>query len=82
MQLVLKARIVPPGVTVKTESKETDVNSIKRSIKENEEKDLAFLTSKRDSEDLTNGLAVARKAHSPFWPMVSLRLPPLVSMVY
>ncbi|KAL5487852.1 SEC63 [Sanghuangporus weigelae] len=68
VQLVIKARITPPGVTVKLESKESDVDSIKRSIKENEEKDEAFLSSKRDSEDLTNGLVIARKAHTPFWP--------------
>ncbi|KAL5530223.1 SEC63 [Sanghuangporus sanghuang] len=68
VQLVIKARISPPGAAVKMESKESDVDSIKRSIKENEEKDEAFLSSKRDSEDLTNVLVIARKAHTPFWP--------------
>ncbi|EJD01240.1 uncharacterized protein FOMMEDRAFT_126005 [Fomitiporia mediterranea MF3/22] len=70
VQLVVKARITPPtGATVKQEEKETsDVDVIKRSIKENEEKDQAFLSSKRDSEDLTNGLTIAKRAHTPFWP--------------
>ena len=73
VQFVVKARVAPPvGVDVKVEEKDKDVDAIKRTIKENEEKDMAFLTSRRDNEELPAGTNVARRAHTPFWPLVRL----------
>lgn len=43
-------------------------------MRANEEKDVAFLLGKRESEELTNGLSVIKRAHAPFWPMVNIVL--------
>ncbi|KAH8118300.1 Sec63 Brl domain-containing protein [Phellopilus nigrolimitatus] len=69
VQLFVKVRVSPPvGGTSKQGQENEDADAIKRTIKANEEKDIAFLTSKRDSEELTNGLHVFNRAHSPYWP--------------
>ena len=71
VQLVIKVRVSPPTIIKTEQNGEEDVDSIKRSIKVNEEKDQSFLVSKHDTEDLTNGLETLKRSHTPYWPMVS-----------
>ena len=71
VQLVIKVRVSPPTIIKTEQNGEEDVDSIKRSIKVNEEKDQSFFVSKHDTEDLTNGLETLKRSHTPYWPMVS-----------
>ncbi|KAI5125002.1 hypothetical protein M0805_007426 [Coniferiporia weirii] len=71
VQLLVKVRISPPArhdAKYGTNGDKEDVDTIKRIIKTNEERDNAFLTSKRDSEELTDGLNTLGQAHAPYWP--------------
>ena len=72
IQLVVKARFVPAtGEEVKQEEKEEhDIDTVKRLVRANEEKDMAFLTGRREAEELANGLNVMKRAHTPYWPAV------------
>lgn len=69
VQLLIKVRVSPSTGVKHEQNDEKDVDSIKRSIKSNEEKDQSFLVSKRDTEELTNGLEVLKSSHTPYWPM-------------
>lgn len=46
-----------------------DVDTVKRAIKVNEEKDTEFLASGKDSEE-TDGNRGLGFAHAPYWPEV------------
>lgn len=50
--------------------KSEDVEDVKKHIKINEEKDDAFLNSRKDAEDLESDDIVPGWAHTPFWPAV------------
>ncbi|KAF8960275.1 translocation protein sec63 [Flammula alnicola] len=66
--LLVKLRISPPGAAP-SEKKELSVEETKRAVRNEEEADEKFLTSRLDAEELspsqTDG---ARVAHAPFWP--------------
>ncbi|KAK7450993.1 secretory subunit [Stygiomarasmius scandens] len=68
--LVVKLRLSPPGRAKKEETKkEPTVDEVKKSIRANEEKDNAFLMSRKDAEDLPEGAEDGSGwAHAPFWP--------------
>ncbi|THH10242.1 hypothetical protein EW145_g1464 [Phellinidium pouzarii] len=73
VQLLVKVRMSPPvNSKVRTSSTETkeDVDAIKQIIKTNDEKDTAFLTSKRDNEELAEGAKLLGRAHAPYWPAI------------
>lgn len=68
--LLVKLRIVPP-TTPKAEKKDNSVDETKRLIKLNDEKDIQFLTSKKELEELPEGIKAPGYAHAPYWPAVS-----------
>ncbi|EEB87109.1 hypothetical protein MPER_15679, partial [Moniliophthora perniciosa FA553] len=49
--LILKLRISPPGTNGNSQKKEPDVDTVKKYIKINEEKDNEFLLSRKEAED-------------------------------
>lgn len=65
--LLVKLRIVPP-TTPKAEKKDNSVDETKRLIKLNDEKDIQFLTSKKELEELPEGTKAPGYAHAPYWP--------------
>ena len=68
VQLFVKARVTPPiGQTTRAVDKDE-----KRILKINDEKDQEFLTGRKDTEELTNGLKPIGFAHTPLWPAVRL----------
>ena len=70
--MLIKARISPLG-TVESDVPE-DVDTVKRAIKFNEEKDYDFLANgKGDSEESDNNKGLGF-AHAPYWPEVHFRL--------
>lgn len=67
--LVVKLRVAPPDAEP---SNEQDVDGeeakgLRRAIEERED---AFLTSRRDAEELQPGQTFSGGAHAPFWPAV------------
>ncbi|KIJ32311.1 hypothetical protein M422DRAFT_76544 [Sphaerobolus stellatus SS14] len=67
VQLVIKLRIKPP-VSDGPKKVESDVEQERRIAKLNDEKDQAFLLSKKDFEDIVPGDASLGWAHAPRWP--------------
>ncbi|KAF8632412.1 hypothetical protein AX17_004853 [Amanita inopinata Kibby_2008] len=72
--LIVKLRLKSPVATSSTngaESKERDVEDIKRRVRQNEEQEEEFLKSRKDAEDLPEDDAVkiaSMTAHAPWWP--------------
>ncbi|THU97929.1 hypothetical protein K435DRAFT_661913 [Dendrothele bispora CBS 962.96] len=66
--LVVKLRLSPPGTeSVDQKEKELTADEVKKAIKTNEEKDNAFLMSRKDAEDVSEG-GEEGWAHAPHWP--------------
>ncbi|KAK7051395.1 secretory subunit [Paramarasmius palmivorus] len=65
--LVLKLRVLPPGTNGDSQRKEPDVDTVKKNIKINEEKDNQFLLGRKDAEDIDEQ-SVPGWAHAPYWP--------------
>ena len=73
VHLLIKIRISPPiGQTATFLKTELSEEITQKSSRLDQEKDDAFLTSKRDSEEISAS-TVNRAAHAPFWPSVRLR---------
>ncbi|KAF5366562.1 hypothetical protein D9758_008999 [Tetrapyrgos nigripes] len=71
--LVVKLRIVPPTQSSLKSTKERTPEEIKKSIRANEEKDNAFLLSRKDAEDIEvkegeEQATAEGYAHAPYWP--------------
>ncbi|KDQ14189.1 hypothetical protein BOTBODRAFT_132671 [Botryobasidium botryosum FD-172 SS1] len=64
VQLVFKVRLAPPNGTPTPPEAEKSAQEIKA----DEEKDNAFLVSKKEAEDLEPGQAGSGLAHAPYWP--------------
>ncbi|KAJ7132074.1 translocation protein sec63 [Mycena epipterygia] len=65
--LVVKLRVVPPDAESLKEE-EVDGEEAKRLARAVEEREMPFLNSRKDAEDLQPGQAVSGGAHAPFWP--------------
>ncbi|KAJ7224482.1 Sec63 Brl domain-containing protein [Mycena pura] len=65
--LVVKLRLVPPGAEP-PKQEEVDGEAVKRLKRAVEERELAFLNSRKDAEDLRPGQTFSGGAHAPFWP--------------
>lgn len=78
VQLVFKVRLASP-TAAKSATSDSSEDSEKVD-KVNEEKDEAFLTSRKEAEDLEPGQAGSGLAHAPFWPEVDFmsRTPVLI----
>ncbi|KAJ7090585.1 Sec63 Brl domain-containing protein [Mycena crocata] len=68
--LVVKLRVSPPNVELTTKEEEVGGEEAKRVGRANEERELAFLSSRKDAEDLQPGQVYSGGAHAPFWPGV------------
>ncbi|KAJ7050551.1 Sec63 Brl domain-containing protein [Mycena amicta] len=66
--LVVKLRVVPPGSPEPPKQEEPEVDQVKRLNRAAEEREQAFLTSKRDAEEPLAGQVFSGGAHAPFWP--------------
>ncbi|KAJ6581236.1 Sec63 Brl domain-containing protein [Mycena capillaripes] len=67
--LVVKLRVTPPGAEpAAKEEEELSVEEVKRAARAAEEREMAFLNSRKDSEDLRPGQIFSGAAHAPFWP--------------
>lgn len=66
VNLVIKARLDPPDG-----SADPPLPSSSKAGKANEKKDYAFLTGRRDVEEMPVGLKALGQAHAPYWPAVS-----------
>lgn len=69
--LVVKLRVAPPGAELQTEET-MDGEEVKRLGRAVEEREVAFLNSRKDAEDLQPGQVFSGGAHTPFWPGVRL----------
>ncbi|KAJ7460592.1 translocation protein sec63 [Mycena latifolia] len=65
--LVVKLRVAPPGAEPLKEE-EMDGEDAKRLSRANEDREMAFLNSRKDAEDLQPGQVFSGGAHAPFWP--------------
>ncbi|KAJ6591853.1 Sec63 Brl domain-containing protein [Mycena vulgaris] len=65
--LVVKLRVTPPGAELPTEE-ELDGEEAKQLGRVNEEREMAFLSSRNDAEDLQPGQVFSGGTHAPFWP--------------
>lgn len=70
VQLLVKARISPPALDETDQSDAKHKDSGKSAEKENEEKDTAFLSTRRDVEDVSDEFRGISWAHAPYWPVV------------
>lgn len=68
--LVLKLRVSPLAAQKVGKDQDLSVEETKRIIKQNEEKDQQFLTSRDEVEALSDDAANAGWAHAPYWPSV------------
>ncbi|KAF7309615.1 J domain-containing protein [Mycena indigotica] len=66
--LVVKLRVVPPGSPEPPKQEELEPDQAKRLNRAAEEREQAFLNSKREAEDLQAGQVFSGGAHAPFWP--------------
>lgn len=71
MFLVVKLRLSPPN-EARPVKEELDADSTKRVIKMNDEKDEEFLTSRKETEEISSDGCVTGLAHAPYWPGVSV----------
>ncbi|KAF8516677.1 Sec63 Brl domain-containing protein [Gautieria morchelliformis] len=70
VQLVFKLRLCPPIANPELPNGTLpDVDKEKRDAKFNDERDHAFLVSKKDLEDLPAGELLSGWAHAPRWPV-------------
>jgi translocation protein SEC63 len=77
VQLVFKLRLRPPVTNPELPNGTLpDVEKEKRDAKFNDERDHAFLVSKKDFEDLPAGELLSGWAHAPRWPVVRACLLP------
>ncbi|KAJ7089651.1 Sec63 Brl domain-containing protein [Mycena belliarum] len=67
--LVVKLRVAPPGAELLKEE-EVEGEDTKRLARATEEREMTFLNSRKDAEDLQPGQAFSGGAHAPFWPGV------------
>ncbi|KAJ7636042.1 Sec63 Brl domain-containing protein [Mycena polygramma] len=65
--LVVKLRVTPPGAEPSQEE-EVNAEDAKKSGRAAEEREMAFLNSRKDAEDLQPGQVFSGGAHAPFWP--------------
>ncbi|KAF7356833.1 J domain-containing protein [Mycena venus] len=65
--LVVKLRIAPLDA-LPAKREEVDGEDVKRAARAAEEREMAFLNSRKDAEDLQPGQAFSGGAHAPFWP--------------
>ncbi|KAJ7918737.1 Sec63 Brl domain-containing protein [Mycena leptocephala] len=65
--LVVKLRVTPPDAE-QAKEEEVDGEQVKRLGREAEQREMAFLNSRKDAEDLQPGQAFSGGAHAPFWP--------------
>ncbi|KAJ7743136.1 translocation protein sec63 [Mycena metata] len=65
--LVVKLRVAPPNAESVTEE-ELDADETKRAVRAAEEREMTFLNSRKDAEDLLPGQTFSGGAHAPFWP--------------
>ncbi|KAF7370828.1 J domain-containing protein [Mycena sanguinolenta] len=72
--LVVKLRVAPPGAEP-AKPAEADGENVKRLGRLAEERELAFLNSRKDAEDLQPGQTFSGGAHAPFWPGGALPAP-------
>jgi translocation protein SEC63 len=68
--LVVKLRVVSPDAELTKEEEVVDGDEVKRLARANDERELAFLSSRKDAEDLRPGQVFSGAAHAPFWPGV------------
>ncbi|KAF8516019.1 Sec63 Brl domain-containing protein [Hysterangium stoloniferum] len=68
VQLVFKLRTLPPVSTKESNGTLPNVDKEKQEAKMNEERDQAFLVSKKDFEDLPAGEPLSGWVHAPKWP--------------
>ncbi|KAJ7257906.1 Sec63 Brl domain-containing protein [Mycena haematopus] len=65
--LVVKLRVAPPDAEP-AKVEEVDGEDVKRLARIAEEREMAFLNSRKDAEDLQPGQTFSSAAHAPFWP--------------
>lgn len=71
VNLVIKARLDPPGGSGRAPVDDNESEeSVAKAKKANEKKDYAFLTGRRDAEEMPEGLKALGQAHAPYWPAV------------
>ncbi|KAJ7173811.1 translocation protein sec63 [Mycena filopes] len=63
-----KLRITPPNAEAAVTEEELDAEETKRATRAAEEREMAFLNSRKDAEDLQSGQTFSGAAHAPFWP--------------
>lgn len=73
VNLVIKARLGPPdGSGEPPEDYEEPEERSLKTQKANDKKDYAFLTSRKDVEEMPAGLKALGQAHAPYYPSVSI----------
>ncbi|KAF8196701.1 Sec63 Brl domain-containing protein [Mycena galopus ATCC 62051] len=65
--LVVKLRVTAPDAGP-AKAEEVDAEDVKRLGRAAEEREMTFLNSRKDAEDLRPGQAFSGGAHAPFWP--------------
>ncbi|KAJ6485922.1 Sec63 Brl domain-containing protein [Mycena sanguinolenta] len=65
--LVVKLRVAPPSAEP-AKPVEVDGENVKRLTRIAEEREMAFLNSRKDAEDIQTGQTFSGGAHAPFWP--------------
>ena len=71
VNLVIKARLSPPDGSGESSKVDKESEDVLKTQKANDKKDYAFLTSRRDVEEMPAGLKALGQAHAPYFPTVS-----------
>jgi len=71
VQLVVKLRLTPPTALLheRPATPEPTPEERKKEVREEAEKESAFLTGKEEADTLLPGLKTTGYAHSPYWPL-------------